>query len=241
MGLCLWIPALKIIFLIKNESSITMKISDKAQHIIDDITKDGTKLGDLRKIAKEIKKDNALAQELWDTGKLMPMLLAVLIFDTKKLDTATVDNLLNDIDKQQGSEEGSKRLQLADWLMANQLMKDKKLRALILSWQNDPLPLKRRIFWYYQGRLRWTGQTPPENTGELLHAIKENIASEAPEVQWVMNFAAGWIGVYDKQYRKECIAMGEKHGLYKDEFVHKNCTPSYLPQFIEIEANKRNL
>lgn len=241
MGLLLQIPALKIIFLIMNESSITMNISDKAQHIIDDVTKDGTKLGDLRKIAKDIKKDHALAQELWSSQKLMPMLLAVLIFDTKKLDTTTVDNLLKDIDKQHGSEEGSERLQLADWLMANQLMKDKKLTALILNWQNDASALKRRIFWYYQGRLRWTGQTPPENTGELLQAIQKNIANEAPEVQWVMNFAAGWIGVFDKQYRKECIAMGEKHGLYKDEFVHKNCTPSYLPKFIEIEANKRNL
>lgn len=218
-----------------------MKTSGKAQHIIADITKDGTKLGDLRKIAKEIKKDHALAQELWDTGKFKPMLLAILIFDTKSLNAAAVDKLLKDIDKHPGNEEGSERLQLADWLMANQLMKDKKLIAMILSWQDDPAALKRRIFWYYQGRLRWTGQTPPENTGELLSAIKENIAGEEPEVQWVLNFAAGWIGVFDRQYRDECVAMGKKHGLYKGDFVHKNCTPSYLPEFIEIEANKRNL
>lgn len=218
-----------------------MKLSAKAADIVTDITKDNTKLGDLRKIAKEIKKDHALAQELWGTGKLMPMLLACLIFDPKLLDAKAVDALLADIDKLDGNEEGSERLQLTDWLMANQLMKDKKLTTLILNWQDDAQALKRRIFWYYQGRLRWTGQRPPEDTGNLLRAIQENIAGEQPEVQWVMNFAAGWIGVFDKQFRDDCIAMGEKHGLYKDEFVHKNCTPSYLPKFIEIEANKRNL
>lgn len=218
-----------------------MNLSDKAQQILEDITKEGTKLGDLRKIAKDIKKDHALALELWSIGKFMPMLLAVLIFDTKKLDTDTVDNLLKDIDKLEGNTEGSERLQLADWFMANQLMKDKKLTALILSWQNDALALKRRIFWYYQGRLRWTGQTPPDNTSKLLSAIKENIAGEQPEVQWAMNFTAGWIGVFDKQYRDVCISIGEKHGLYKGDFVHKNCTPNYLPEFIAIEAGKRNL
>ena len=28
-------------------------------------------------------------------------------------------------------------------------------------------------------------------------------------------------------------------GLYKDEKVAKNCTPSYLPEFIRIEVAKR--
>ncbi|MGO4939601.1 hypothetical protein ACTQ45_06210 [Fundicoccus sp. Sow4_D5] len=51
---------------------------------------------------------------------------------------------------------------------------------------------------------------------------------------------AGWIGVYDEQYRACCIELGERTGLYKDEIVSKGCTPSYLPEFITIEYNKRN-
>src|SRR5690606_836155 len=101
--------------------------------------------------------------------------------------------------------------------------------------------IKRRIFWYYQGRLRWVGQTPPANTQKLVPAIEERILIEEPEVQWAMNFTAGWIGVFDQNYRNQCIRIDEKTGLYKDEFVHKGCTPSYLPLFIEIEAGKRNL
>ena len=113
--------------------------------------------------------------------------------------------------------------------------------ALIESWENSLSALQRRVFWYYQARLRWTGQTPPANTAELLTKIEANIAGEEPVVQWAMNFTAGWIGVYEKQFRGRCISIGEKTGLYKGEKVSKGCTPGYLPEFIAIESNKRNL
>lgn len=215
-----------------------MNLSKKAQDIYAAISKEGAKLGDLRNFAKEIKKDQQLAEELWSTGKLMPMLLAILIFDTKSLTPDVVDRLFDDIQKQEVDDE---RLQIADWLMANQLMKDKKLIALILSWKNNAIPLKRRIFWYYQGRLRWTGQTPPDNTKDLLPEIEEKLLKEEPEVQWAMNFTAAWIGIFDKGYRDHCIKMGEKLGLYIDEIVPRNCTPNYLPKFIEQEVTKRKL
>ncbi|MNX95240.1 hypothetical protein D3C86_1275070 [compost metagenome] len=125
--------------------------------------------------------------------------------------------------------------------MSNQLVKDKKTTALIESWGNSFSSLQRRVFWYYQARLRWVGQAPPENTGDLLDAIEASIMNEEPEVQWAMNFTAGWIGIYDQKYRKRCVSLGKKTGLYKDEMVSKGCTPSYLPEFIEMEANKRNL
>ena len=214
-----------------------MTLSEKAQNIYAQINQEGTKLGDLRKIAKEIKKDHALAKELWGTGKFLPRLLAILIMDKKELHPDFIDQLFNDM-QAHGYDE---RTQLADWLMANQLTKDKKTIALIESWENSPSAIKRRIFWYYQGRLRWVGQTPPANTPSLVPAIEERILVEEPEVQWAMNFTAGWIGVFDQNYRNQCIRIGEETGLYKDEFVHKGCTPNYLPLFIKIEAGKRNL
>ena len=89
--------------------------------------------------------------------------------------------------------------------------------------------------------MRWVGQTPPDNTEYLLSAIETNIAKEEPEVQWAMNFTAGWIGVYDKKYRSRCVAIGEKTGLYKGKMVSKGCTPDYLPEFIAIESEKGNM
>lgn len=213
-----------------------MNLSVKAQKIHSQVNSENTKLGDLRKLAKEIKKDHDLAMELWSTGDFFPQQLAILIMDKKLLTQEVIDQLDKDIQNHDYEE----RTQLADWLMANQLTKHKKTITLLESWEYSSSAIQRRLFWYYQARLRWTGQTPPNNTDHLLSSIQERIATEEPEVQWAMNFTAVWIGIFDPNYRAQCVALGEKLGLYKDEIVARGCTPNYLPDFITTEVNKRN-
>ncbi|WP_096272077.1 DNA alkylation repair protein [Paucisalibacillus globulus] len=217
----------------ENKATVIQRAS-KAEDILAQINSN-TKLGDLRKIAKDIKKDHELAIELWSSGEYLPRLLAILIMDKKLL----TSDVLNELDKDMQTHALEERNNLMDWLMANQLTKGKKTIALMESWIDSPSPLQRRAFWYYQARLRWTGQTPPDNTEELLSAIESTIVEEEPEVQWAMNFTAGWIGVYDVEKRARCVKIGEKTGLYKDEMVSKGCTPNYLPEFITMEVNKR--
>src|SRR5688572_13701580 len=99
-----------------------MKLSAKAQTIFRQTSSKNTKLGDLRVIAKEIKKDHDLAIELWSTGDYMARQLAILIMDKKFLSQEFTDKLVGDICNHAEEE----RNQLIDWLMANQLSKDKK-------------------------------------------------------------------------------------------------------------------
>lgn len=212
-----------------------MKRSSKAENILLQINSK-TKLGDLREIAKDIKKDHELAMELWTIGEYLLRLLAILIMDKKLLSQED----LNKLDQDMQTHTFDERIYLMDWLMANQLTKDKKTIALIESWENSPSALQRRVYWYYQARLRWTGQAPPDNTAALLSKIEANIMQEEPEVQWAMNFTAGWIGVYDEKNRARCIKLGEVTGLYKGDMVSRGCTPDYLPEFIAIEVGKRN-
>ena len=212
-----------------------MQHSPKAEKILTQIRSKSTKLGDLKKIAKEIKKDHQLAMELWATGEHLPRQLGILIMDPKLLSQELIDKL--DLDMQKHPLE--ERNQLMDWLMANQLSKDKNAIALMQSWQDSPSALQRRTFWYYQARLRWVGQSPPSNTEELITAIEDRIENEKPEVQWAMNFTAAQIGIFQPEYRSRCIALGERTGLYKDEIVAKNCTPNYLPDFIKIQVAKQ--
>jgi 3-methyladenine DNA glycosylase AlkD len=213
-----------------------MELSSKAKEIYTQINQQTTRLGDLRKIAKTIKTDHNLAMELWSTGEFLPRMLAILIMDKKVLNQKVIDQLVRDIQQH----EYDQRLQLIDWLMANQLTKNKKIVSLIESWENNPSPLLRRVFWYYQARLRWMGNTNHSNTEYLLTAIEKNIVTEKPEVQWAMNFTAGQIGKWQEEYRERCIKIGEETKLYKDEVVPKNCTPNYLPEFIRIEVSKLN-
>lgn len=210
------------------------------EYLVEDLLgqiNEDTKLGDLRKIAKEIKQDHALAMKLWASKVYLARLLAILIMDKKLL----TEEVLEQLDEDMQIHTASQRNTLMDWLMSNQLTKHKKGKEMIQSWQHSQSALQRRAFWYYQGRLRWTGKTPPNNTAELLSYIEDNIMAEEPEVQWAMNFVAGWIGVYDTSYRERCIQLGERTGLYRGDHVSKGCTPNYLPEFIEIEASKRNI
>lgn len=213
-----------------------MKLSTKAEKILNQITDKSTKLGDLRTIAKDIKKDHHLAMELWSSKLFFARQLAILIMDKKLLSEEVIDKLVADI-KQHSENE---KLQLIDWLMANKLTKDKKTIEMIECWKDNPNSLKRRIYWYYQGRLRWMGHIQPHSE-DLLTVIEKQIEIEDAEVQWAMNFTTGWIGVYEKEFRKRCIALGVKTGLYKGKMVSKGCTPEYLPEFIDIESKKRNL
>ena len=212
-----------------------MELSQDALKLRNQVNDENTKLGDLRKIAKEIKRDHELAMELWSTQELMPRKLAILIMDKRLLTQEVIDQF----DKEMKIHSSEEQNHLADWLMANQLQKDKKTIALMQSWANSPSDMQRRLYWYYQARLRWTGQTPPENTADLLTAMEANIINEVPGVQWAVNFTAGWIGVFDEANRKRCIQLGEQTQLFKDEIVPKNCTPNYLPEFIRIEVGKR--
>ncbi|WP_343558854.1 DNA alkylation repair protein [Sphingobacterium sp.] len=213
-----------------------MKLSSTAENIMTQINGKDTKLGDLRKIANIIKKNQELAMELWSTAQYLPRQLAILLMDKKLLSQELIDRLVTDIERHQEGE----KLPLIDWLMANQLAKDKRTIAFMESWENSKSPLQRRTFWYHQARLRWVGQTPPSNSEELLAKIESRIENEVPEVQWAMNFTAAQIGIFQENYRTRCINIGEQTGLYKDEIVARNCTPNYLPKFIAIQVAKLN-
>lgn len=211
-----------------------MKLSAKAQEIHNQIAKEGTKLGDIRKLAKTIKKNHDLAMELWSTEEFYSMQLAILIMDKNLL----TQEHINALEEAILTQEYKNQNHLTDWLMANQLMKNKKTIALMESWEDSPSAIQRRIFWYYQARLRWTGQTPPPNSLTLLESLETKMENEEPKVQWAMNFLAGQIGVHEVEYRSRCIALGERLSLYKEDRAPKGCTPNYLPGFIEMEAAK---
>jgi len=215
-----------------------MALSSKAQKLAAELSKPGTKMGDIKKVGGEIKKDHALAMELWSTGDFQARLLATLIFDKKLLTQAIIDQLAADLT----THELAERNNISEWLLANQLLKDAKLTALVESWEKNPSPTLRRLFWYHQARLRWTGQAlkkPPANSAALVATLEKSMAREVPEVQWTMNFCACWIALHEDALRPRCLKLGEKLGLYKDDMVSRNCTPAYLPEFLRVEIAKR--
>jgi len=212
-----------------------MTLSPKAREIYDQLDKDNPRMGDIKKLAAMIKKDHDLAIVLWATGEFTPRLLAVLIMDKSLLNQEVIEELVDGM----SIHDEAQRNRLSEWFMANQLMKSKPTVKLLKSWEHHKMPTLRRLFWYHQARLRWTGQEPPENTAILVKTIKDKLSKETAEVQWTMNFTAAWIGIHDKQYRDELVMLGKEVGLYSDEPFVRGCTPNYLPEFIRVEVEKR--
>ena len=212
-----------------------MTLSTRAKNIVSQINNEKTKLGDIKKIGREIKKDHDLALVLWSTGDYYPRLLSILILDKNLLTQDVINQLASDMLEH----DFDQRTLLADWLLANQLTKSKKTISLMNTWETHASPVLRRLFWYYQARLRWTGQTPPPNSAELLDSLESQMANDEPEVQWAMNFCAGQIGIHEPDFRARCINLGETVGLYKGDPVARNCAPDYLPEFIQYELAKR--
>ncbi len=203
--------------------------------ILGQLDQETPRMGAIKKLAASIKTDQPLADGLWDTGRFVPRMLAVLVTDKSTLDQDVIDRLAEDMNTHTDAE----RDHLSDWFMAHQLVKSKRTKTLIEGWQNHTIPVLRRIFWYHQARLRWTGQVPPDNTDALLRDIDATILAEDPQVQWAMNFVACQIGLFDLDKRGQCIEMGERIGLYRDQKVPANCTPNYLPEYIRIQASKQ--
>lgn len=212
-----------------------MEMASKVQSILNQLDPDRIRMGEVKKIAAGIRKDHELALALWATGQYAARLVAVLIVDKMQLSQEVLEQLADDLQAHPTDE----RNQLTDWLLANQLMKSTRTSDLLLSWQHHASPVLRRLFWYHQARLRWTGQPPPANSEALLTSLEKDLSEETEEVQWAMNFCAGQIGVHEPHLRARCIALGESTGLYRDDPVARNCTPSYLPEFIRIEVAKR--
>lgn len=197
-------------------------------------------MGAIKKKAKEIKKDHQLAYDLWATRTFTGRMLAALIFDKIKLRGEAIVALAADLTELKGKDEGEQRDYIGDWLLANQISKDSKLKIQILDWQDESSPVLQRWYWYHQARLRWMGKNLPGNSSELVTLAEERMADAEPSVQWAMNFCLCWIALYEEAYRERCIALAERVGIYKEQKVPKNCTPNYLPGFLEVELAKRS-
>src|SRR5688572_22809139 len=66
----------------------------------------GVSLGDIRTLAKKIKKDHALALALWDNGNVDAQFLSALVIDPKKLSAKEMDRMVRSISF----------VRVADWL-----------------------------------------------------------------------------------------------------------------------------
>lgn len=210
-----------------------MKANTNEDGILAELEHDKPNLTRIRAIAKEIGKDQALADFYWAKGKRNHRLLSLLVLDPKKIDGPKLDSLVRDIDN--GETEG--QAQLSDWLLSSVIMKKAPLMEAVEGWASEEAMTKQRLYWQFKART--IDPDNHEQNKKLLQRIEKEIMAAHESVRWTMNWCAASIGIEDEALRDRCIELGEKNGLYRDYPTPKGCTSPYMPIWISEVVKKR--
>lgn len=188
----------------------------------------GVRLGDIRKLAKEIKSDHELALELWKTKNIDARLLAILLLKPKSLSASELDKMVR----------SEPFTQVADWLSAYVVKKHPDKEALREKWMKDEHPMTGRAGWSLTTE-RVVKSPEGLDLGAVLDRIESEMASAASEVQWTMNSSLVEIGVHSPKHRKRALAIGETLGIYRDYPTPKGCTSPFAPIWINEMVSRQ--
>lgn len=192
----------------------------------------GVKLGDIRKLAAELKNRDDLVAELWQTGNLDARLLAILLIKPKKFTAAEVEQMVKEVDA----------VQVADWLNAYVVKKHPDKEKFRQSWMSaDPAthPWLARAGWSLTSE-RINKDIQGLDLKALLDRIETEMPKAPPTVQWTMNFCLAGIGINSPEHRERALSIGEKLGIYRDYPTSKGCTSPFAPIWIKEMVSRQS-
>ncbi|MBT2132744.1 DNA alkylation repair protein [Croceibacterium sp. LX-88] len=181
----------------------------------------GVMMGDIRKLADEIKSDHSLALELWDTRILEARLLAVLLIKPKELSGAALNQLVR----------ANRQLPVSDWLNSYVVKVHPEKEDLRQRWMESDHPMAARAGWSLTAE-RVAKKPDGLDLARLLDRIEAEMATADPEPQWTMNNTLAAIGINHPQHRERALAIGEALGVYRDYPTSAGCTSPFAPAWI---------
>jgi 3-methyladenine DNA glycosylase AlkD len=182
----------------------------------------GVQRGDIRKLASKIKTNHPLALSLWKTGNVDAQFLAVLLMDVRLLTADDMERVVK----------SATFAWAADWLHSYVVKEHADKEVLRIKWMKSDDPWTARAGWQLTAG-RVVKRPEGLDLDALLDRIEKELGSAAREVQWTMNACLAEIGIHNPKHRKRAIAIGEKHGVYRDYPVSKGCTSPFAPIWIE--------
>jgi len=181
----------------------------------------GVKMGDIRAMAKRIKKNHPLAIDLWSSGYFEGQMLALLILNPRELTVEDMDGMVQSI----------RSPQVADWFGTNVSKKHPEKERARQMWMVSDHSWALRAGWSLTAE-----RIAKDADGLNLEALLERIATEmptaSPQVQWMMNTALAFIGIHHAALREQAVTLGERMGIYRDYPTPKGCTSPFAPIWI---------
>ena len=192
----------------------------------------GVSVADLRKLSKNIKKDNDLARELWISGYHEAMLLSVLIMDKKSVTLEYIEEIMNDVIS----------WDLCDHLCKNIIIKIKGYEDLIYKWSSsEKLYFKRAAFTLIASYVIHNKKADDEALNKMLQIIEENSDDDREHVKKAVLWALKEIGKKDMEWKDKSAKVSNKlisSGVKSKVWIGSNALKE-LNTLVKVEGQTR--
>ncbi|QOW00972.1 DNA alkylation repair protein [Rhodococcus pyridinivorans] len=189
----------------------------------------GVNLSALRAVAKRVKTQHELAQQLWATGDTAARLLALLICRPKAFTADELDTMVR--------ETGTPKVH--DWFVNYVVKKNPHAEELRGRWMTDPDPIVASAGWALTAE-RVVKNADGLDLSGLLDIIDAQM-SDAPErLQWAMNTCLAQVGIEHPDHRARALDIGERLEVLKDYPTSPGCTSPYAPAWIGEMVRRKN-
>ncbi|MBZ2199674.1 DNA alkylation repair protein [Occultella gossypii] len=181
----------------------------------------GVNLTKLRAVAKQLKTNQDLAVELWDTGDTAARLVALLICRPKAFSHEELDAMLRE----------SPQPKVHYWLVNYVVKKNPNAEALRVAWFTDADPAVASAGWELTTE-RVNKRPEGLDLSGLLDLIEAQMKDAPDPLQWAMNETLAQIGISHPAQRARALDIGERLEVLKDYPTPPNCTSPFAPTWI---------
>lgn len=176
----------------------------------------------LRAVAKELKRNQPLARELWATNDTAARLVALLICRPKEFDQSELDSMILE----------ARTPKVLDWLINYVVKKNPHWNDLRVLWLENAAENAAAAGWALNTHAVITKPDALDDSA-ILDTIEAQMKTAEPRVQWSMNECLAQIGIHRPELRDRAIAIGERLEVLKDYPTPPNCTSPFAPIWIE--------
>lgn len=191
----------------------------------------GVSMANLKKLKKQIKIDQPLAEELWATGNHDARYLATMIADPQTITEPTLQDWAKDLDNYVISDTFSGLVDQTPF--AQQEME---------AWTDSDSEWIGQVGWNLLAHLAMNDKTLPDDYFHpYLHTIEHDIHNRKNRVRYSMNNALIAIGIRNKTLQKEAVAVANKIGTVNVDHGETSCKTPDAADYIERTVARKKV
>lgn len=190
----------------------------------------GVSYADLGKLAKRIKLDQELAEQLWASGNHDARILATMIADPGEIRSKTIDSWARDLEN----------YPLAD-AFGGLVARTRFARGKLRKWTVARHEFVGQVGWILVASAAMGDESLPDSFfEELLAVIEQKIGSAPNRTRYAMNNALIAIGIRSAKLEKKAIAAARRIGPVEVDHGQTSCkTPDAIPYIRKARSRRK--